>query len=89
MPTYTAEKGQFSGLAERLSLLLKQLAGLSDRPDAVLLDARAGLHDIGSAAVTRLGASRCFFSGETITKAGKRIANCFGISPRRVAFRWA
>ena len=61
MPTYAAEMGQFSGLAERLLLLLEQLAGLSDRPDAVLLDARAGLHDIGSAAVTRLGAEVFLF----------------------------
>ncbi len=61
MPTYAAETGQFSGLAERLLLLLEQLASLSDRPDAVLLDARAGLHDIGSAAVTRLGAEVFLF----------------------------
>lgn len=61
MPTYAAETGQFLGLAERLLLLLEQLAGLSDRPDAVLLDARAGLHDIGSAAVTRLGAEVFLF----------------------------
>ncbi len=61
MPTYAAETGQFSGLAERLLLLLEQLAGLSDRPDAVLLDARASLHDIGSAAVTRLGAEVFLF----------------------------
>lgn len=62
MPTFAAETGQFSGLAERLLLLLEQLAGLSDQPDAVLLDARAGLHDIGSAAVTRLGAKVFLFA---------------------------
>lgn len=56
MPTFIAGTGKFSGLAERLLMLLDQLAGLSDRPDAVLLDSRAGLHDIGSAAVTRLAA---------------------------------
>lgn len=61
MPTYAAETGQFSGLAERLLLLLEQLAGLSNRPDVVLLDARAGLHDIGSAAVTQLGAEVFLF----------------------------
>jgi cellulose biosynthesis protein BcsQ len=61
MPAYAAETGQFSGLAERLLLLLEQLAGLSDRSDVVLLDARAGLHDIGSAAVTRLGAEVFLF----------------------------
>lgn len=62
MPTFAAETGMFFGLAERLLMLLRQLAGLSDRPDAVLLDARAGLHDIGSAAVTRLGAEVFFFA---------------------------
>jgi cellulose biosynthesis protein BcsQ len=62
MPTFAAETGKFLGLAEHLALLLEQLAGLSDCPDAVLLDARAGLHDIGSAAVTRLGAEVFVFA---------------------------
>lgn len=62
MPTFAAQTGQFLGLAERLLMLLEQLAGLSDRPDAVLLDARAGLHDIGSAALTRLGAEAFLFT---------------------------
>ncbi|BBL73311.1 hypothetical protein MishRS11D_04090 [Methylomagnum ishizawai] len=62
MPTFRAETGEFSGLAERLLILLQQLAGLFDKPDAVLLDARAGLHDIGSAAVTRLGAKVFLFA---------------------------
>lgn len=62
MPTYAAETGKFSGLAERLLMLLEQLAGLSDKPDAVLLDARAGLHDIGSAAVTQLGGEVFMFA---------------------------
>lgn len=62
MPIFTTETGRFSGLAERLLMLLEQLAKLSDRPDAVLLDARAGLHDIGSAAVTRLGAEVFMFA---------------------------
>jgi cellulose biosynthesis protein BcsQ len=62
MPTFAAETGKFSGLAERLLMLLEQLSGLADRPDAVLLDARAGLHDIGSAAVTRLGAEVFLFA---------------------------
>jgi cellulose biosynthesis protein BcsQ len=62
MPTFSTETGRFSGLAERLLMLLEQLANLPDRPDAVLLDARAGLHDIGSAAVTRLGTEVFLFA---------------------------
>lgn len=62
MPTFASETGKFLGLADRLLILLQQLAGLPDRPDLVLLDSRAGLHDIGSAAVTRLGAEVFMFA---------------------------
>lgn len=62
MPTFASETGQFSGLADRLLVLLQQLSALQDRPDLVLLDSRAGLHDIGSAAVTRLGAEVFLFA---------------------------
>jgi cellulose biosynthesis protein BcsQ len=62
MPTYAPETGKFLGLAERLLMLLEQLANLSDKPDLVLLDSRAGLHDIGSAAVTRLSAETFMFA---------------------------
>lgn len=62
MPTFASETGKFSGLADRLLVLLQQLSGLQDRPDLVLLDSRAGLHDIGSAAVTRLGAEVFLFA---------------------------
>lgn len=62
MPTFVAETGKFLGLAERLLMLLERLADLSDRPDAVLFDIRAGLHDIGSAALTRLGAEAFLFA---------------------------
>lgn len=62
MPTFASETGKFRGLAERLLILLEQLAGLSDNPDLVILDSRAGLHDIGSAAVTRLGAEVFMFA---------------------------
>jgi cellulose biosynthesis protein BcsQ len=62
MPTFASETGQFLGLADRLLVLLQQLAALQDRPDLVLLDSRAGLHDIGSAAVTRLGAEVFLFA---------------------------
>ena len=62
MPTFASDTGKFLGLADRLLVLLEQLAGLPDRPDLVLLDSRAGLHDIGSAAVTRLGAEVFMFA---------------------------
>jgi cellulose biosynthesis protein BcsQ len=62
MPTFDSNSNRFVGLAERLMRLLEQLAQLPDRPDAILLDARAGFHDIGSAAVTRLGAEVFLFT---------------------------
>lgn len=62
MPSFSPESGQFSGLADRLLALLQQLATLPDAPDLVLLDSRAGLHDIGAAAVTRLGAEVFLFA---------------------------
>ncbi len=62
MPTFATDTGKFTGLAERLQMLLEQIASLSDKPDLVMLDSRAGLHDIGSAAVTRLGAEVFMFA---------------------------
>ncbi|MDD5330598.1 MAG: hypothetical protein PHX38_11360 [Sulfuricella sp.] len=62
MPTFASETGKFIGLAERLLMLQEELAGLPDRPDLVMMDSRAGLHDIGSAAVTRLGAEVFMFA---------------------------
>lgn len=56
------ENGSVVGLAERLGTLLFAINSLDDRPDVVLLDARAGMHDIGSAAVTRLGAEVLLFA---------------------------
>ncbi|MDN7927845.1 KGGVGR-motif variant AAA ATPase [Burkholderia vietnamiensis] len=55
-------EGAIVGLAERLAKLLCAVDGSSERPDVVLMDVRAGLHDIGSAAVTRLGAEVLFFA---------------------------
>ncbi|MDS0795383.1 AAA family ATPase [Burkholderia pseudomultivorans] len=55
-------EGVVIGLAERLAKLLHTINGLMERPDVVLMDVRAGLHDIGSAAVTRLGAEVLFFA---------------------------
>lgn len=60
MPSISAE-GVARGLAERLLALLHTAAARVEPPDVVLLDARAGLHDIGSAAVTRLGAEVFLF----------------------------
>ncbi|WP_144637022.1 KGGVGR-motif variant AAA ATPase [Bordetella genomosp. 13] len=50
------------GLAERLQKLLQFCENIDNyEVDVILLDARAGLHDIGSAAVTRLAAEAFFF----------------------------
>ncbi|MBI4863362.1 MAG: hypothetical protein HY815_24315 [Candidatus Riflebacteria bacterium] len=57
-----AENGDEIGLAERLGRLLSALAERDEPPDVVLLDSRAGLHDIGAAAVTRLGAEVFLFT---------------------------
>lgn len=56
------DQGEMIGLAERLQKLLQVAAQLATEPDVILLDARAGLHDIGSAAVTRLGAEALLFA---------------------------
>lgn len=54
--------GKTNGLTERLQALVSAAAELLEPPDVVLLDARAGLHDIGSAAVTQLGAEVFLFA---------------------------
>lgn len=54
--------GAEEGLALRLATLVDLLAAQSEPPDVVLLDARAGLHDIGAAAVTQLGAEVFIFA---------------------------
>jgi cellulose biosynthesis protein BcsQ len=59
---YINEAGEIVGLADRLAHLLDRIASLQDKPDVVLMDVRAGLHDIGSAAVTRLGAEALLFA---------------------------
>lgn len=51
--------GALSGLAARFDSFLEKVAQLTDPPEVVLLDTRAGLHDIGSAVMTQLGA-QCF-----------------------------
>lgn len=54
--------GTEQGLAERLATLVRLFDGRDEPPDVVLLDARAGLHDIGAAAVTQLGAEVFLFA---------------------------
>lgn len=54
--------GKELGLSERIGGLLQALANRGDRPDAILLDSRAGLHDLGAAAVTQLGAEVFLFA---------------------------
>ncbi len=55
-------QGRDLGLTEKLRCLLESLARREEKPDVVLLDARAGLHDIGAAAVTQLGATVFLFA---------------------------
>lgn len=62
MPSPKVAGMGLSGLADKLCALLQMVSGLSDAPDAILLDSRAGLHDIGAAAVTRLGAEIFLFA---------------------------
>ncbi len=54
--------GKEMGLSERIGGLLEALVKRADRPDAILLDSRAGLHDLGAAAVTQLGAEVFLFA---------------------------
>lgn len=60
-PTVLAD-GRVEGLADRLDRLLGCIGELSDPPQVVLVDCRAGMHDLGSAAVTRLGAEVLLFA---------------------------
>ncbi|MEK7704494.1 MAG: hypothetical protein AAB426_06000 [Myxococcota bacterium] len=55
-------EGEEEGLAQRLSTLVRLFSEQLEPPDVVLLDARAGLHDIGAAAVTQLGAEVFLFA---------------------------
>lgn len=55
MPTHDPGSGKMHRLAKRLDQLLEVIRERLE-PDLVLLDARAGLHDMGAAVVTQLGA---------------------------------
>jgi cellulose biosynthesis protein BcsQ len=54
--------GTEQGLAEKLATLVRLFGEQDESPDVVLLDARAGLQDIGAAAVTQLGAEVFLFA---------------------------
>lgn len=54
--------GTEQGFAERLATLVRLFGEQDESPDVVLLDARAGLQDIGAAAVTQLGAEVFLFA---------------------------
>lgn len=56
--------GEIELFGDRLARLLDQLES-HIRPDVVLIDSRAGLHDISSAALTRLGARNFLFAVNT------------------------
>lgn len=49
------------GFADSLNALVDAIAAEDDPPHVILLDARAGLHDIGAAAITQLGAQVFIF----------------------------
>lgn len=57
-----ANDGASRGFADRLAWLIEQARTRREPPDVVLLDARAGLHDIGAAAVTQVGAEVFLFA---------------------------
>ena len=54
--------GTPQGFADRLAGLIEQARTRHEPPDVVLLDARAGVHDIGAAAVTQVGAEVFLFA---------------------------
>lgn len=58
------QAGETELFGDRLARLLDQLESLIG-PDVVLIDSRAGLHDISSAALTRLGAYNFLFAVNT------------------------
>jgi hypothetical protein len=56
------DDGAEQGFAEGILALLHAVAARPETFDVALLDVRAGLHDIGAAAVTRLGAHAFLFA---------------------------
>lgn len=62
MPIISESGMVIEGLSARLRSLIEHASKRIEPPDVVLLDSRAGLHDIGSAAVTQLGAEVFLFA---------------------------
>lgn len=58
------QNGKILDFAHRLSNLLQQLEA-QEKPDIVLLDSRAGIHDIAAIAITRLTDMAFLFAGNT------------------------
>lgn len=86
LPTVDPD-GHMSGLARRFAALLSEAARRSEPPDLVLLDARAGLHDVGSAAVTQLGAE-VFLFGRDEPASWEAYRNLFLHLRHSRAIRW-
>jgi hypothetical protein len=64
------ERGSFASLLGRMVDRLEE----RERPDVVLIDSRAGLHDLAAVAVNRLGGTTFLFSADTPqTWAGYRL----------------
>lgn len=67
------DRGGLVGFSERLRSLILAVSRRLEPPDAILIDCRAGLHDIGAAAVTQIGADVFLFGrndGPTWTSYG-------------------
>lgn len=60
----TAADGPLIGFGERLHALVRRLED-AYRPDVVLLDSRAGIHDIAAVTVTRMNATCLLFAIDT------------------------
>lgn len=58
------QDGSYELFGDRLARLLDQLENYC-QPDVVLLDCRAGLHDISASALTRLNATNYLFAADT------------------------
>ncbi len=81
------EQGAQRGVPEHLASLLQRAATRIEPPEVVLLDSRAGLHDIGAAAVTRLGAE-VFLFGRDDPQSWSAYDCLFRHLSRSTAIRW-
>jgi hypothetical protein len=60
-----SDAGGYTSWAERLQRMVRQLER-QEAPDIVILDSRAGLHDIAAATVTRMGADAFLFAVDSM-----------------------